>query len=133
MERREEDPTKGWLSGAGDEVRTRDPRLGKPMLCQLSYARSWRLSYPFPLDLARHQVAMPPVPQTLQGRDAVRTDDSRDLSSGLAVTNVGRGTIARNDIFLELARRHSERGREGTCLGGIAQCLAFVRRGGLHR
>ncbi len=26
--------------GAGNGVRTRDPRLGKPMLYQLSYARS---------------------------------------------------------------------------------------------
>ena len=25
--------------GAGDGIRTRDPRLGKPMLYQLSYAR----------------------------------------------------------------------------------------------
>ena len=31
--------------GAGDRVRTGDPRLGKPMLCQLSYARSWRGIY----------------------------------------------------------------------------------------
>ncbi len=26
--------------GAGDEIRTRDPLLGKQMLCQLSYSRS---------------------------------------------------------------------------------------------
>jgi hypothetical protein len=26
--------------GAGDEIRTRDPLLGRQMLCQLSYSRS---------------------------------------------------------------------------------------------
>ena len=35
---------KGGNNGAGNGDRTRDPRLGKPMLYQLSYARTIRLA-----------------------------------------------------------------------------------------
>ena len=32
----------GWLVGAGNEIRTRDPNLGKVVLYQLSYSRVLR-------------------------------------------------------------------------------------------
>ena len=32
-------PTSSFQSGAGDEIRTRDPQLGRLMLYQLSYTR----------------------------------------------------------------------------------------------
>ena len=32
---------RGFLHGADDEIRTRDPHLGKVMLYQLSHIRNW--------------------------------------------------------------------------------------------
>jgi hypothetical protein len=40
-------PDHGPRKGAGDGIRTRDKRLGRPMLCQLSYTRlSWPAAQP---------------------------------------------------------------------------------------
>ena len=47
--------------GAGDEIRTRDPQLGRLMLYQLSYTRSKNSKFEFPVSYLVQGVGFEPT------------------------------------------------------------------------